>query len=258
MYEKRTQPHLWSTRYVFIADCKEGKPPSSRSPRRCSLPSLFTRGLCSLSACRAQFEPLAHELHALDCLDKWGDWCRLFGSSDGCVSMGLLCWLVPIRNTLLACYRSGTGNTPGSKALSVWSRGPALATAPHWKVSPTTRQLRQGQPREQQKPQSCTPKMRGPGTSVEPGVQADGTSAWEISRARTEGTVISKHGEEAVLAYAGSVHNFFIARIVFTPMLDEPIRHCINYQRVYNLKGSNAYPIPRTLFYTDYSQRNSF
>ena len=162
---------------------------------------LHKRALLFMCVESSVYEPLVHELHALDFSEKWGDGCRLSGSCIGCVSMGLLGCLVPVCIALLTRCRSGMGNTSGSKALSVCSRGPALATAPHWKASPTARKLRQGQPREQQEHQFCAPKTRGPGTSVEPGVQADGSSAWEISQVRTEETAISKHGETAILGY---------------------------------------------------------
>lgn len=57
----------------------------------------------------------------------------------------------------------------------------------------------EGQPREQQEPQSSTPKAGGAGTFLEPWVQADGRCAPEISWVRPAGTETSKHGKEAVL-----------------------------------------------------------
>lgn len=97
---------------------------SSRSPRRCSLPSIFTRGLCSLKCMQSSgYKPLAHKLHALKCLNKKRDQCRLFSSGDRCVSMGLLCWLVPPRNALITCYRSSMGNISGSKAFQHGAEG---------------------------------------------------------------------------------------------------------------------------------------
>lgn len=42
-------------------------------------------GLCSQCMQSSVSKPLAYELHGLDCLDKWGDWWRFFGSRGGFV-----------------------------------------------------------------------------------------------------------------------------------------------------------------------------
>lgn len=59
-------------------------------------PASSKRCLCSQCRQSSVSKPLAYELHDLDCLDKWGDWWRFFGSCGGCVSMGSISQLVPV------------------------------------------------------------------------------------------------------------------------------------------------------------------
>lgn len=99
-----------------------GKPPSSRSPRRCSLPSPFTRALCALSACTAQFTSLWYMNFM-----PWIAWTRAGIDTGFSANLTDVCPWVQSAGwflyALLTRYRHGTRNKSGSKALLVLRRG---------------------------------------------------------------------------------------------------------------------------------------
>lgn len=180
-----------ASNYVFMAEIACQTPPPLGHLED-ALPSPFTRGLWALSACRGQFVSLWH----MKLIGLLGEGEQLMKAVQ------LTQWMCVHRVNLLdsswTCVLHVTGVAQGNVPVGTEQRA-SLGTSSSLKGFSNS-VTAQAAHRAARTP-VLTPKMRGSGTSTEPGVWADKSSAWEISWVRTVGTVISERVKEATLAY---------------------------------------------------------